>query len=132
MTAADVPTAQYAQYSPLPYTQFHVIGTPAPQGSKRHVGKGIMVESSKAVGPWRDSVATQTAELMERYGWPMHVGPLVLTVTFWLRRPPSAPRRRIYPDRYPDLSKLTRATEDALVTAGIIEDDARIVELRVR
>lgn len=25
-----------------------VLGTPAPQGSKRHVGNGVVVESSKA------------------------------------------------------------------------------------
>jgi hypothetical protein len=28
----------------------------------------------------------------------------------------------------PDLSKLARATEDALVDAGLLRDDARIVE----
>lgn len=31
---------------------FHVIGLPAPQGSKKHVGHGVMVESSKKVKPW--------------------------------------------------------------------------------
>jgi hypothetical protein len=28
---------------------FTVLGKPAPQGSKRHVGKGVMIESSKQV-----------------------------------------------------------------------------------
>ena len=36
---------------------FHVSGTPAPQGSKRHVGGGRMIESSKKVEPWREAVA---------------------------------------------------------------------------
>ena len=31
-------------------------GQPAPQGSKRHVGKGVMVESSKKLRPWRQDV----------------------------------------------------------------------------
>src|ERR1700676_3259288 len=33
-----------------------VRGIPAPQGSKRHVGGGRMIEMSKAVGPWREAV----------------------------------------------------------------------------
>ena len=33
--------------------RFAVLGLPAPQGSKRHVGEGRMVESSKRVKPWR-------------------------------------------------------------------------------
>ena len=32
---------------------FNVIGIPGAQGSKRHVGNGVMVESSKKVKPWR-------------------------------------------------------------------------------
>ena len=38
-------------------TTFHITGiTPAPQGSKRHVGNGRMVESSAKVKPWREAV----------------------------------------------------------------------------
>lgn len=32
--------------------RFSVLGLPAPQGSKTHVGEGRMVESSKRVKPW--------------------------------------------------------------------------------
>ena len=35
-------------------------GTPATQGSKRHIGKGIMVEASTRTRPWRETV-TDTA-----------------------------------------------------------------------
>jgi hypothetical protein len=35
---------------------FVVYGLPAPQGSKRSLGNGILVESSKAVRPWRQDV----------------------------------------------------------------------------
>ena len=37
-------------------------------------------------------------------------------------------RRRTHPCRTPDLSKLARSTEDALTTAGLWRDDARVVE----
>ena len=33
-----------------------VRGLPAPQGSKRHIGHGIMIENSKKVKPWRQDV----------------------------------------------------------------------------
>ena len=33
-----------------------VRGVPAPQGSKRHIGHGIMIENSKKVKPWRQDV----------------------------------------------------------------------------
>lgn len=49
---------------------------------------------------------------------------------FYLRRPPSAPKSRQYPDRKPDLDKLIRSTLDALVIGGVIEDDARIIAIR--
>jgi len=108
---------------------FTVIGDPAPQGSKRHVGHGVMIESSKRVKPWREAVAA--AAFTARNGQPPLDGPLVLTVTFWLPKPASLSRRVIAlgPFRKPDLSKLVRSTEDALTTAGAIADDARIVRV---
>ena len=57
-------------------------------------------------------------------------GPVRLQFWFTLPKPKSAPRKRTtWPDRKPDLSKLIRSTEDALVDAGAIEDDARIIEI---
>lgn len=103
-----------------------VIGHPAPQGSKRHVGGGVMVESSRHVKPWRQDVVTAARDAIRT---PPLDGPLTVRMVFTLRKPVSAPkRRRTWPDRTPDLSKLARSTEDALVTAGAITDDARIVE----
>lgn len=49
-------------------------------------------------------------------------------MVFTLPKPLSAPkRRRTWPDKKPDLSKILRSTEDALTDSGIIRDDARIV-----
>jgi Holliday junction resolvase RusA-like endonuclease len=107
-----------------------VYGHPAPQGSKRHVGKGVMIESSKYVKPWREDVRAAAEAWMDpRRPWVPLDGPIVARMVFTLKKPSSAPkRRRTWPDRVPDLSKLIRSTEDALVSAGLIKDDARIVE----
>lgn len=104
---------------------FHVIGSPAPQGSKRHVGGGVLIESSKKVAPWRQDVAA--AALAVRPQEPLD-GPLWAHMVFTLPKPKSAPKSRVAPDRTPDLSKLLRSTEDALTTAGVWADDARVVE----
>lgn len=101
-------------------------GRPAPQGSKRHVGRGIMVESSKHLRPWRQCV--HAAALAARKGAAPLDGPLLVRMVFTMPKPKSAPKtRRTWPDRMPDLSKLARSTEDALTDAGIWTDDARVV-----
>lgn len=108
-------------------------GIPGPQGSKRFVGvskksgRGIMVESSKKVRPWRQDVKA-AAEIVRAGAAPLD-GPLRLHMVFTLPKPSSAPKRRqTWPMRTPDLSKLARSTEDALTDAGIWVDDARVVE----
>lgn len=108
-----------------------VHGDPAPQGSKKFVGmagcRGLMVESSKRCKPWRQDVVAAAREAMS--GFTMFDGPLKIKMVFTLPKPLSAPKRkRTWPNRKPDVSKLARSTEDALVTAGVLEDDARIVE----
>lgn len=109
----------------------NVFGIPAPQGSKRHVGNGIMIESSKKVRPWRQDV--KYALLGEMAGSLGIIGPVRVEFTFTMPKPKSAPKRRkTYPDRAPDVDKLCRSTLDALVEAGAIEDDARVVELVAR
>lgn len=106
-----------------------VIGMPGPQGSKRfmgvHGGRGVLVESSKAVKPWREAVVWASREDGRRV-----TGPVSVEMIFTLPKPKSAPKRRTtWPDRKPDIDKLCRSTFDALVSAGVIEDDARCVQL---
>ena len=121
-----------------------VYGRPAPQGSKRHVGGGRMIESSKFVAPWRDDVKAAAehaiaARVRPGHDWAPLDGPLAAYMVFSLPRPaahygtgrnagtlrPTAPTR---PAGTPDLSKLARSTEDALTAAGLWRDDARLVE----
>ncbi len=108
-----------------------VIGSPAPQGSKRFVGtskagRGILIESSGAVKPWRQDVVAAARAAMAGRG--AIAGPVRVSMVFTLKKPKSAPKtRRTWPSTKPDLSKLARSTEDALTTAGVYEDDSRIV-----
>lgn len=114
---------------------FDVVGIPAPQGSKRGYaqgGKVRLVEASKAVAPWRQDVAAAARAAAEAVGW---VPPAQVTVhvDFYLRRPASvSERRRPFPSVKPDIDKLARSTLDALTTAGVVSDDATVVELHCR
>lgn len=127
-----------------------VYGIPGPQGSKKPKGLrrtkngGLvsnLVESSDKVEPWRQDV--RAAALQATGGpcsWTPLDGPLALHVVFTSLRPKghyrtgrnahllreSAPSR---PAVYPDLSKLIRSTEDAITSAGVWADDARVVEV---
>jgi crossover junction endodeoxyribonuclease RusA len=103
-----------------------VTGDPAPQGSKRHVGNGVMVESSKRLRPWRQDVREA---LLDENGSPRLAlaGPVSVGLMFTLRRP-KKPRFHV-PGVVPDLDKLVRAVLDALTSAGVVEDDARVVHL---
>lgn len=102
---------------------FSAIGTPASQGSKKHVGRGIMVESSKALKPWRDTVTAAA------FGaGPKLDGPLFVKMVFTLPRPKSARKKDWAPFHYPDVSKLARAAEDSISAAGLWADDARVVD----
>lgn len=119
-----------------------VNGRPAPQGSKRHVGNGRMIEMSKAVGPWREAVRAETRSemwILGRVGKPLD-GPVEVTILFWLPRPRShygtgrnqhqvkstAPRR---PAGRPDVDKLARAVLDGLTMGGAFADDSQVVTL---
>jgi len=108
-----------------------VYGIPGPQGSKRfvgvHAGRGVMIESSKKVKPWRQDVVAAARKAMS--GRETIDGSLIVRMVFTLPKPASAPKKRTtWPNKKPDVSKLARSTEDALVTARAISDDARIVE----
>ncbi len=120
---------------------FTVYGVPAPQGSKRHVGHGIMVESSKKVAPWREDVKLAALRAVDLSpDWDRSAAHLRLTVVFWLTRPRShfrtgrnahllRDRAPAWPGTKPDLDKLLRSTGDALTTAGIYADDCRVVRI---
>lgn len=115
--------------------EFKVYGTPGPQGSKRFVGGGRMIESSAKVKPWREAVKWAAREAMEpaelsisRHCNGAIVGAIALEVTFTLPKPKSAKRGAV-PSKKPDLDKLIRSTSDAITDAGAWEDDGRVVSI---
>lgn len=111
-------------------------GLPGAQGSKKFVGttksgKGIMVENSDKVKPWRTAVATAAEAELYRLGRPAPLDqPLRVTMVFTFLRPASVKRsKRSHPSVTPDLSKIVRSTEDALTQAGVWRDDCLVVQL---
>lgn len=109
---------------------FTVVGmAPAPQGSKRLVGRSL-VESSKNVKPWRflvSQAAIATGHETIRDACSLSCVFLFLRPKGHLRKDgslkPSAPK---WHKVRPDGSKLLRSTEDALVDAGLLADDSLI------
>lgn len=131
MSTAEIGTITAGQLVTAPITswsfQLFVPGRPAPQGSKRHVGNGIMVESSKAVAPWRTTVAWHVSQV-----W--NLGPvegaLAVTFEFIMPRPTSLPKKRGTPPhtKRPDIDKLSRAVMDALSDVAW-RDDSQVVDM---
>lgn len=107
---------------PVDFT-FHVNGTAAPQGSKKHVGKGVLVEMSKNLPAWRTQVALAAARA---WGKDAIDTPVSVQVTFRIAKPKST-KFRDYPAGPADLDKLLRSTGDALEQAGVLTNDSRIV-----
>lgn len=110
-----------------------VRGTPAPQGSKRHIGNGRMIEMSKAVGPWREAVR---ASAVKAVTLPLS-GPVQCRVIFYMPRPAShyrangilKPFAPEFPSVRPDLDKLVRAVLDGLTMGGAWKDDGQVALL---
>jgi len=111
-----------------------VYGIPGPQGSKSFkghtkTGRGILVESSKKVKPWREAVrwAYLDAVSMRYPGFfPMFVTPVRVEMTFTFAKP-KRPKYACHGTR-PDLSKLARSTEDALSDIGCWADDSLVTQ----
>lgn len=117
------------------------LGMPAPQGSKRYVGNGIMIENSPRVKPWREDVKQAALKALdETPTWNREHKQIVMHVVFTLPRPRSHYRTGKFANflrdgapslhsTKPDLDKLLRSTCDALTTAGVYADDSRIVQV---
>lgn len=102
---------------------FYTVGSPAAQGSKRHVGHGVMIESSKKVRPWRDSIIAAAPTVPA----PLD-GPIALRIVFTVARPKTAKKTIVAPSTRPDVDKLLRSTFDGIGEAGLWTDDARVCD----
>ena len=116
---------------------YEIEGTPRPQGSKRHIGNGVMVESSKHVKEWRAWArmkATQAMQGREKIAKPHAVR---LRVTFGFDRPQKHLKKgELRPDAptfhvgRPDADKLLRALMDSM-SEVVFEDDSQVADIRV-
>lgn len=111
---------------------FEIRGAPGAQGSKKSIrhrstGKPVLFEElHEKVQAWRQDVRAEAQRVMA--GRPPLTGPLMCSLVFTVRKPKSAPkRRRTWPMKTPDLSKILRSTEDALTGIAWL-DDAQVVE----
>lgn len=105
-------------------------GRPAPQGSKRHVGNGVMVEASKYVEPWRKAVALAAKNVWQDRK-PLQ-GPVIVDITFWVEKPKTVNRE--FATQTADVDKLSRAILDSISLpkfCQVIENDSNVVGLRV-
>jgi len=120
-----------------------VIGIPAPQGSKRHVGHGIMIENSKRVKPWRQDVKEAA---LNYYDGEVIDQAVEVEIIFIFVRPKShfgtgKNSRKLKPSApvfvtskgIGDIDKLQRSTYDALSESSggnVLKDDSLIVQNR--
>lgn len=96
----------------------------------KHTGRIHTVENSPNLAPWRQDVKYAAEAVLTEAGRPQpFAGAVVMRMVFSFARPASVKRsKRPWPSVYPDISKLARGVEDALVAAGVMKDDALIVE----
>ena len=122
-----------------------VYGNPAPQGSKRVVRGGTMIDvNPAALREWREDVKQAALAAMRTTpGWFRQYPAIVAHFAFTLPRPKShywpVNQTRLVPvlredaphlhASTPDLDKLTRSTCDALTASGVYVDDARVAQL---
>lgn len=110
---------------------------PAPQGSKRHVGGGRLIEASKRVKPWRQAVAASARQQMRDQKCDLITRACSVSVEFRFKRPKShfatngqlkaaAPKHCIV--KRNDIDKCCRSTLDAL-SETVFADDCLVVRL---
>jgi len=106
----------------------------APQGSKKHVGRGIMVETCKRLKSWRKEVSLRAKLIVDE----IIEEPVEVEVVFWFKRPlkhylPNGMLRQSAPvyitnKNKGDLDKHCRALLDSL-TKSAFADDSQVVSL---
>lgn len=119
---------------------FTAHGIVAGQGSKRHVGGGRMIESSKKLKPWRqDVIEAALHAVTETPGFEPYIGAVEIECDFFFTRPKAHFRTGVnagelkanmptYVAKIPDIDKALRSTLDALTIAGVWRDDAQVVK----
>ena len=113
---------------------FTVLGHAQPEGSTRAfmvAGKPLLTSDNAKMLPWRQEVGwcalRALAESNAEQPWAGKHVPVRVTYHFYFAKPPSVPKRRLWPVVKPDWDKIARATGDAL-TGILYHDDAQVVQ----
>lgn len=122
----------------IPIATFTVIGIPAPQGSKTAVsigGRARLIEGSSKTGrekhkSWREGVRVAATDWLRENPRPPIDEPVMMMAEFAFPLTASDPYRTRHTVK-PDLSKILRSTEDAIVDAGLLRDDSLIFSVTV-
>lgn len=136
-TTAGLVTPTPRPAGPITITAY---GTPAMQGSKKHVGRGILIESSKRTRPWRETIKQAALDVMVLHD--RHDGPVRVTAVFAFDRPlhhyRTGRNATVLRDSAPlwpanrgsgDVDKMLRACFDSLVDAGVMRDDSLVTSV---
>lgn len=105
----------------------HVIGLPAPQGSKTRMPNGAMVDGTSTTGranlaAWRQAVRAECRRHLAAHPAEPLAEPLRVTLDFSFPATKSDPYR-FWHVSTPDADKLVRAVFDSLVQGGLLADD---------
>lgn len=115
-------------------------GRPAPQGSKTvgvaKSGRIYLRESAKGLKDWKNIciLECQSWRLAQK-GFRCIDFPVHIDFTFYLKIPKSKAQKTFALSPHavkPDLSKLIRAVEDALVSAQVLKDDALVCAITAK
>lgn len=105
-------------------------GTPAAQGSKNSFGRGRLVESDKGLPAWRAAIKA-AAKLAAGPGWEPIDRAVKVSGEIRIRKPGTT-KFPDHPAGPKDLDKMQRAIGDALESARILTNDARICHWDIR
>lgn len=121
----------------MPVINYRIDAIPRPQGSKRHVGNGIMLESSKHVANWRAFARLCAVQAMQGSEIAAKGKPVTVIVRFYFDRPQKhfntkglktdAPSQHT---NKPDADKLLRALLDSM-TGVVFTDDSQACDITV-
>ena len=104
-----------------------VLMEPIPKARARTCVKNGVVRSftPKATADAESYIKNQ---LIDRHEFFARGIPLKVDLKFYITRPPSVPKKRLYPITRPDIDNYTKLVLDAL-NQYLFEDDSQIVEL---
>ena len=109
---------------------FTVYGQALPKGSARaFMPKGakfpVVTSDTRGLKDWERKISSVAQGVADGR---LMLGPIILSLAFYLDRPKSLPKKVVHHAKRPDLDKLIRAATDAL--NGVVwKDDAQVVSI---